>query len=419
MIDRRALIRAGVLGIVGAPVLAACGERGPDGRRPAMTLDVVSSDLERASADPGAIGPVVAALQGFGAGLWERVATEPGNVAISPYSVLTALAMTANGAVGRTQEEMLEVLGAEQEDLNAGVNALTRQVESLARRKVVVDAANQLFGQRGTHWERAFLDVLAREYGAAMRLVDYVGDTEGSRHAVNAWTAEQTHDRIEEILPGGSVDASTRLVLVNTLYLKAAWAEPFERTSTSDRPFHLADGPAVSVPTMTGIAAGAAFGRGDGWTAVRLPYAGGELAMTLLLPEPGRELPIADVPAVLASVRPAGVELSLPRFTFRTKLSLGGPLAALGMPTAFTPGSADLSAMTHDEPLYLDQVFHEVFVAVDEEGTEAAAATAVAVRTTSMPVAQERMVLDRPFGFVVHDVEHGAPLFVGRVDDPR
>jgi serpin B len=419
MIDRRALIRAGVLGIVGAPILAACGEGRPDGRRTAVTPEVVSSDLERALADPGAIGPVVAALHEFGAGLWERVASQPGNVAISPYSVLTALAMTANGAVGRTQEEMLDVLGADQEALNAGVNALTRHVESLARRKGVVDAANQLFAQRGTHWEQDFLDVLAREYGAAMRLVDYAGDTEGARRAVNAWTAEQTHDRIEEILPGGSVDASTRLVLVNTLYLKAAWAAPFAKAPTADRPFHLTDGTAVSVPTMTGIAAGAAVGRGVGWTAVRLPYAGGDLAMTLLLPDPGRELPIADVPAVLASVRPVGVELSLPRFTFRTKLPLGGPLAALGMPTAFTPGKADLSAMTHDEPLYLDQVFHEVFVAVDEEGTEAAAATAVAVRTVSMPVAQERVVLDRPFGFVIHDVEHGAPLFVGRVDDPR
>lgn len=384
-----------------------------------MTPDVVSSRLTRAPADPAAVAPFTEALHGFGAGLWQRLASAPGNLAISPYSVATALAMTANGAVGRTHTEMVEVLGADQRELNAGVNALTRHVESLAQRKVVIDAANQLFGQRGTGWERDFLDALARDYGASMRLVDYVADAEGARQAVNTWTARQTHDRIEEILPRGSVDVLTRLVLVNTLYLKADWAEPFEKPITSDQPFHLTDGETARVPTMRATLSGAALGRGDGWTAVRLPYSGGGLAMTVVLPDPGHGLPFAALPAVLASVRPAGLELSLPRFTFRTTCALSGPLGDLGMPTAFADGLADFSAMTKDEPLVIDDVHHQVFVAVDEDGTEAAAATAVVTRTTSAILTEERVVVDRPFGFVVHDVEHGAPLFVGRVDDPR
>lgn len=285
MLDRRALLLAALAG----PLLAACGtERAgspPVARGP---MELVSSSVRRSPGDARRVPAAVRSAWGLGADIWERSADAPGNLALSPYSILAALGMTLNGAHGATRDEMLRVLGAASEDeLNGGLNALTRGVEALVREDVELAAANQLFGQRGVAFEEAFLDTLAREYGAGLRTVDFVGAAEAAREAVNAWTAEQTRDRIPEILPVGSVDALTRLVLVNTLYLKAAWLEPFEEALTTSDPFRLADGTTVAVPTMHGLA-GTAYAEGDGWAAARLPFAGGELAMTVVLPAAGR-----------------------------------------------------------------------------------------------------------------------------------
>ncbi|MDP3893313.1 serpin family protein, partial [Nocardioides sp.] len=220
----------------------------------------------------------------------------------------------------------------------------------------------------------------------------------------------------------------TRLVLVNALYLKAPWEEPFEESETGPRPFHLLDGSTVDVDTMTGQLALSRHGTGEGWEAVQLPYAGGELAMTVILPDEGR---LADVEArvaageldqLLASLGPTMVDLTLPRWTFRSTSPLKDTLATVGMPTAFTD-DADFLGMTSPETpsperdLLIKDVLHETFIAVDEEGTEAAAATAVVMGLTSAPT-YEPVVVDRSFLFVIHDVEHGTPLFLGRVTDP-
>lgn len=416
MIDRRAVL----LALLATPLVAAC--RLDDKAavvRGGGTSDLVSSSVARATGDRAALPAAVRSLWTLGGGLWEQVSGEPGNVALSPYSIATALAMTVNGAAGQTRDEMLSVLAAASVDeLNHGVNALTREVEALAGKKIALAAANQLFGQRGVAWERDFLDVLAREYGAGLRTVDYA--TDAARDAVNAWTAEQTHGRIEEILPPGSVGAMTRLVLVNALYFKAPWVEQFEEPMTTAGDFHLADGSTVEVPTMHATLAQAGVAVGDGWQAVQLPYEGNELAMTVVLPDAGREVDAAELPEILAAPRPGGVELALPRWTFRTEVSLREMLTGLGMPTPFDAASADFTPMTEsDEQLLIDDVYHQVFVAVDEQGTEAAAATAVVMRATSAVMTPNRLVVDRPFLFVIHDVAHGTPLFVGRVDDPR
>lgn len=420
MLDRRGVLRAASLSALMAPVLTACGSEGGDGAaRSGSTL--VASDLSRVLADPAALPTAVASVHAMAAGLWSRLAEGDDNVAISPYSVAVALAMTLNGAAGQTRSEMLEVLHADSaQALNRGLNALTRHVESLADRKVAVDAANQLFGQQGVPWEAAFLDVLARQYGAGMRAVDFESAAEAARRTVNAWVAERTHDKIPDILPADSVDALTRLVLVNALYFRAPWLEPFEKPLTEDGDFHLSDGRSVRVPMMHALLEQAAGAAGDGWTAVRMPYVGGAVAMTIVLPDPDRDVDVATLPEILASPRPAGVDLTLPRWTYRTKAALKGALAGLGMPTAFDEVRADFTPMTDsDEQLLIDDVYHQVFIAVDEEGTEAAAATAVVNRTTSAIMPDLSVVLDRPFLFVIHDVEHGTPLFLGRVGDPR
>jgi len=272
-------------------------------------------------------------------------------------------------------------------------------------------------------WRREFLDALVDAFGAEPRMVDFA-ETEDARRTINAWTSERTRARIPEIVPVGILDADSRLVLVNALYFKAAWTEPFWERSTAEADFHLDDGTSVPVPTMR-LALHARTGSGDCWRSLRLDYAGGRVAMTVLLPEPGRRseleaLLAAGVWDVLLDTPDSGrVDVSLPRWTMRTGCRLAGPLSELGMPTAFTD-DADFSGMTEGEDLKISEVLHEVFVAVDEAGTEAAAATAVVMaRAAGIPAPPEPFAVDRPFLFVVHDVAHGTPLFVGRVADPR
>jgi serpin B len=370
----------------------------------------------------------VASMRTLGAGLWGRLSAQDVNTAISPFSVAVALGMTVNGAREATRDEMLTVLGAVDTDaVNAGYNAVAQHVESLAGpvgddgKEILLDAANALFGQQGVTWEPPFLDALAASYGAGVQQVDFAGAVETARGAVNDWVALQTKDKIPELFARGSLDPATRLVLVNALYLKAPWEKEFRKDRTEDGDFHLADGTVVSVPMMRGSVASTVT-TGDGWTAAQVPYLGRALAMTVVLPDVGRQ---AEVDALLAEdgleqlVRPGEptlVELTMPRWTFRSKSTLAPVLGVLGMPTAFSD-SADFSAMTKDEQLLLQAVQHEVYVKVDEEGTEAAAATGASVGVSSAPVSVP-LVLDRPFFFVVHDVEHGTPLFVGHVGDP-
>ncbi|GAA5154110.1 serpin family protein [Nocardioides marinquilinus] len=445
-IDRRGALRLltlSALAVTAAAPLAACGSESGGARHEGsyepmpggVDVEPVAADVPRADGDADAVSDVVAALRSTGGALLGLLGEQPGNLAISPYSVLVALALTLNGARGATLEQLLGLYdGLDVGRLNGGLNALTAEVEGQTGEvekadgtptELVLDAANGLFGQRGTAWEQAFLDVLAAQYGAALQTVDWAGDTEAARQAVNAWTAERTRDKIPEILPAGAVDALTRLVLVNTLYLEAPWERPFSAGLTEDADFTRPDGSTVGVPMMRSAEpVDVAWSRGEGWQAVRLPYAGGTTAMTVVLPDAGR---LADVQADVAAggltrYLEAGttepVDVRMPSFTFRTGAGLVEPLRRLGVTDAFDEGRADLTGMTTEERLFVSGVLHQVFVAVDEEGTEAAAATAVAVGATSAPAAPRPFTVDRPFLFVVHDVEHGTPLFLGRVDDP-
>jgi serpin B len=338
--------------------------------------------------------------------LYAAIAIEPGNLALSPHSVAAALGLVAYGARGRTRAEIEAVVGE-------------GSLELPQSEWVELTSANRLFGQADLHWRPGLEHLLA--------LVDYA-DVGAARAAINAWTSEQTRERIPEIVPTGVLDRETLLVLVNALYLKAAWQDPFPAMATADAPFHLADGSVVAVPTMlTHLTA--AVGAGDGRRSVRLPYAGGTLAMTVVLPDRGR---LGDVESLVAEQGWAVVldtsgherlELRMPRFTVRSSAALGEVLGALGMPTAFSD-AADFSGFTTDEPpserLRVSEVLHEAFVAVDELGTEAAAATAVAMqRAAALLEPPVPFAIDRPFVWAIHPVESPVPLFVGRTVDPR
>ena len=287
--------------------------------------------------------------------LYAAAAAEGGNLAISPHSVAVALNLAAYGARGRTREEIEDVVGDAGKPVAGG-------------EWVELSSANRLFGQQGLAWQPDLQELLT--------VVDYA-DSGAARAVINEWTSGQTHERIPAIVPEGVLDKETLLVVVNALYLKAAWEDPFHETSTTDADFHLAEGTVVQVPTMLG-SVGAQVGSGEGWRSARLPYVGGTLAMTVVLPDSGR---VADVEAlvvdrdwsaVLDAPSHERLELRLPRFTVRAAARLREVLVALGMPTAFTD-EADFSGLTIDEPLKISEVLHEAFVAVDEEGTEAAA----------------------------------------------
>ena len=399
-------------------------------------MELAASNAALGPGLPEAVPEVVAALQGFTVDLYGQLSTRPGNLVCSPYSVAVALAMTRNGARGTTAAEMDAVLHAPAlSGLNGGLNALGRLVESRAgdveradgsTASVSLDIASSLWGQRGRAWVMEFLDALAADYAAGMRLVDYVGATEEARREINAWVATRTAERIPELIKPDVLDVDTRLVLANAIYLKAPWERPFRRNGTVPHPFTRADGTQVDVPMMTVELDGARRASGAGWEAVELRYAGSKLAMAVVVPDPGRvsavEQLLADagLGAVLGAFRPSpSLRLDLPRWTFRTPVELRSALSALGMPTAFRRGVADFSGMTTEEQLAIGAVVHEAFVAVDEEGTEAAAATAVQMVAVSLALPPPvQLVVDRPFLFVIHDVETSTPLFVGRVADP-
>jgi serpin B len=439
-IDRRHTL--GLLGLValgGSGTLSACsGDGDPviqDGPDPDVLgdIEVVSSEVKRAAGDPSVVPEVVAGLRVLAGGLYDGVAAEPGNVVLSPYSVLVALGMTLTGAAGTTAEEMRAVLGAGDlgDRWHKGVNALSAHVDGLAgtqeradgsEAELTVATANQLFGQRDVAWEDAFVDHVAKEYGAPLRAVDFEGASAQARQLINDWVEQQTRDRSVDLVPEGVLDPMTRLVLVNAIHLKAPWEHPFDKGLTARGTFRRADGKEVEADMMRRPDISGALASGEGWRAAVVPYAGGRLAMTVVLPDEGSfdavERVVADggfTTAALAA-QPSAVDLTLPRWTFRTAASLKDLLVGLGMPSAFA--GADFTPMTaEDLDLVISEVLHQGFIAVDEEGTEAAAATAVVMAETSAPIV-EPLVVDRPFLFVIHDLEHHAPLFVGRVVDP-
>ncbi len=468
--DRRAVLRAAVLGAGGlaaAPLLAGCQGSAADRVPPAAPASPIggpSSTAPRPSASPtAATGPAVPDPQIAGAWLRQSSVTRaapsaaalrPGidalwrftgalaapllgertdNVVCSPLSVHTALAMAALGARGQTEREMLTVLGAASPtELASGAAAVATTLAARAGSdpgpdgkpvEVLLTIANSLWGQRGVTWEQPFLDGLARSFGAGLHEVDYVRETETARRAINTWTDQQTHGLIPQLLGQGDLDSSARLTLVNALYLKAPWLLPFEKSSTQPGTF---TGPAGAreVPLMRSVAE-RRIGSGPGWQAVTLPYARGGLAMTLVRAEQRgaagaaalTDVVRAGLRPVIEGLRPGQVSLQMPRWRFRTQAELGTRLAALGMPSAFAAG-ADFSGMSVLERLQIAAVAHEGVVAVDEAGTEAAAATAVVMRAAAAPQPAVELVLDRPFLFVIHDIETTAPLLVGRVSEP-
>lgn len=392
---------------------------------------LIKSELERDTtpdATDADVDTLVAGNTAFAADMYRLASGEDGNLFMSPHSVTTALAMTYAGAANNTASQIADVFNFTQAPatLHASLNALDLALASRADNgssetiPFRLRTANSIWGQDGFRVLDPFLDTLALNYGAGMHVLDFEGDTEGSRQTINGWVEDQTNDKIKELLPQGVIQPTTKLVLTNAIYFSAAWAEPFEASDTQDRPFRVAGSP-VQVPTLYQNA-DMEYGEGDGWKAVEIPYDGNELSMTVVVPDDlaafEQQLTGATFTAIADTVRHHLVELYLPKFKFDAPLPLKPILQELGMVDAFDDGRADFSGIDGERDLVITDVLHKGFVGIDENGTEAAAATAVVIGPTSVPQ-QATMVVDKPFFFFIKDRPTGAILFVGRVLDPR
>jgi len=381
---------------------------------------------------------LVAGQTAFALDFYAAVRATEGNLFFSPYSLSTALAMPLAGARGRTEHEMNAALHLTlpRERLHAAMRALAERLgvsaeppagaepaQTQPSDTLQLHVANALWGQADYQFLPDYLAFLNENYGAGLRLANFAANPEEARAEMNSWVAAQTAKRIQEIIPAGVLQPDTKLVLTNAIYFKAAWAHQFEPEATHNRAFELLSGARATVPMMIETEH-LLYHNGEGFTAVELPYLPQRFACLLLVPDLHlldafeKRLDTQLLASVVSRLRPERVELVLPKFTFESEFRLGKTLADMGMPTAFRNG-ADFSGIDGTRKLYLDEVLHKAFVAVDETGTEAAAATAAVMRATAVPPQPIHVVVDRPFLFVIRERDTGAVLFLGRVMDPR
>ncbi|MDG5759992.1 serpin family protein [Natronococcus sp. A-GB1] len=372
----------------------------------------------------------------FGLALLDRLAdaNPDENLLVSPASVGFALGMTDAGAREETAEEIAEALRFpdDREALRSAHQQLqyelNERADAAADREFELAVANAVWGLEGYPYRESYLEILEGRYGAELRTADFGGDPEGAREEINGWVAERTNERIDELFPDGSFDDQTRLVLANAVYLLADWHHQFEEGDTREEEFTLLDGETTEVPLMRQTET-FPYAEVKGHQVVDLPYVNEEIGMLVVLPPEDEfervedELDAEALATFTEALEEREGEVVLPRFEFDAGFGLTDVLAELGIERAFDPDRANFDGMVPleeiDENLFVGDVRHEAYVAVDEEGTEAAAATGVEMEADSAPAVDFRMVVDRPFLFLIRDRETGATLFLGRVVDPR
>lgn len=402
-----------------------------------LDFDVVQSGLARDTA-PNVSSQDAAQLAKdnaqFAADLYSGVANdETSNVFYSPYSVSVALAMTYAGAGGATASQMAQALhfSLPSAQLHAAFDAVDLALASRAHGQpgtkgagFKLDVADSIWGDRTLPVQQPFLDTLAVDYGAGMRIVDFLHSAEPARAAINGWVENETNQKIVDLLPPGSITTDTRMVLVNAIYFNAAWSTPFDTNATHTEAFSRLDG-VTSTASVMEHEDSYAYAQGNGWQAVELPYSGDETSMVVVLPDAGKFASVEAalsgdfVTGVFAGLQGQNVDVTLPKFSIHGgTISLKSQLQKLGMVDAFDAAAADFSAMS-SEHLWVGDVLHQAFVNVDESGTEAAAATAVTMLGgAANPETVVHFDVNRPFLFFIRDIPTNTVLFVGRVLDP-
>ncbi len=371
--------------------------------------------------------PVVKGCNDFAFDLYQQLKTRPGNLFFSPYSISTALAMTYAGARGETAEQMADVLhfSLGRDKLHAAMGRMVNKLNAAGEEssfQLVV--SNALWGQKGYSFLPSFIGFVKDNYSAGFNEVDFIHQTEATRKTINTWVERQTQDKIRELLKQGILTPITRLVLTNAIYFKGNWARQFDEARTVESLFKLGEGKTVTIPLMHQTAK-FNYAEGKSLQILELPYVDGRLSMVVLLPKKvgdikklEKRLSSKTLQKWLERVREQKVQVYLPRFKMTDDFKLEQVLPGMGMPDAFSEISADFSGMTGKKDLYISAVIHKAFVDVNEEGTEAAAATAVVMSRKGghSPVPVFRA--DHPFVFLIRDNVSGSILFCGRLSNP-
>lgn len=394
------------------------------GPEPGSTANADEENTGKENPPQEASGEIKSLAQGnnlFAFDLYQRLKGQEGNLFFSPSSISTALAMTYAGMKGETATETARTLHftLPPERLHPAFATLLSQYNAEGK-SYQLSVANRLWGQKDYSFLDSYLALTREQYGAELEQVDFVNAAEEARQTINKWVEEKTQGKIEDLIPKGMLDSTSRLVLTNAIYFKGDWAKKFNPESTSPQPFFVAKDQSKEVPMMY-QSDKFPNARADGVQILEMPYAGGDLSMVILLPE--QQDGLADLEAKLSeenvtrwlsALRETEVAVSLPKFTMSSEFTLGKTLSEMGMARAFTR-EADLSGMSTQEDLFISEVVHKGFVEVNEEGTEAAAATGVGIRATAMP---PMFRADHPFVFLIRDTKTGNILFLGRVVDP-
>ena len=408
--DRRTLLKAAFLGL-------ATGYYSTYGKRLSSLLPSVNDDLLAAARSSNMLA----------FDLRQQLGAKAGNLFFSPASISAALAMTAAGAEGETAREMFSVLhGAE--DRKAWLSEMGGLSKSLNAQGdgFVLEMANRLWGQTGFQYRADYLEFVEQKFAAPLGQLDFVGAAEPSRKTINDWVSDKTHDRINDLLPQGSIDGDTRLVLTNAIYFKADWKYQFDKKFTVDQPFTTGSGKQTKLPLMN-LEKEFAYAEDEQAQVLELPYKSPQLSMVVILPRKAdglskleQGLNFERLEQWLAGLRREKVIVALPKFKLECDFSLSAALKQLGMPRAFG-GGAEFGGMTSEADLQISDVVHKAFVEVDEKGTEAAAATGVIMATRAAPIENPPKVFraDHPFLFLIRNRESNAVLFLGRFNEPQ
>ena len=383
--------------------------------------------VARSAGVAAAIPAAAHSSEGLAIALLQRLGQGGGNVVFSPYSIETALSMVDSGAAGSTATEIDHVLHTTRPaTVAAGLAALDARLTapSTAADAPRLHVANGLWVQSGVTLERPFTRTLATLFGAAPQSIDFAGAPDTARQTINAWVAAHTANLITNLFPAGTITAQTAAVLANAIFLSAHWADPFTRAQTAPGPFYTGAGPTVQVPFMTQTPVELAYGHGDGYRAIDLPYLHSTLSMLLIMPTPGtlghyeQALTPSSLTRVERALTSRQVDIQVPRFHLSFDTELNPILSTLGMPVAFTD-AADFSGITTRTRLKISAVEHAADLRVDEAGTVAAAATGISLEPTAIMIKPAtRLTLDHPFLVFLRDDASGAILFAAQVTDP-
>ncbi len=381
----------------------------------------------------------------FAFDLYARLCSKEGNLFFSPYSISTALAMTYAGARGQTETQMSVVLHfpfITKTDTELSISSKLipdRQKFASVFGEIIKDlndrgkkggyelrVANALWGQEGYEFLEEFLELIKTNYGGGLNEVDFVTAVETARKTINTWVEKKTNDKIKNLIQKGVLDSMTRLVLTNAIYFKGNWARQFKEDRTKDAPFTLADGKKVEVAMMNQTGQ-FNYMETESFQALELPYVDEELSMIILLPkefdgldEFEKTLTTENLSNWMDLLHNLEVRVSVPKFKMTSQFSLVSVLKSMGMTDAFSAKAADFSGMNGRRDLFISAVIHKAYVDVNEEGTEAAAATAVTMKLTSVgPARIPVFQADHPFLFLIRDNHTGSILFIGRVMNPK